>query len=51
LLFECQFLKEILTFRGEAAPMANLMFSVMGAVAEFERDLIRERQREREREN
>ena len=26
--------------------MANLMLSVLGAVAQFERDLIRERQRE-----
>ena len=26
--------------------MANLLLSVMGAFAEFERDLIRERQRE-----
>ena len=40
------FLKEGLTFTGEDAPMANLMFSVTGAVAQFERDLIRERQRE-----
>ncbi|WP_263385861.1 recombinase family protein [Granulicella arctica] len=40
------FLKEGLTFTGEDAPMANLMLSVMGAVAQFERDLIRERQRE-----
>jgi DNA invertase Pin-like site-specific DNA recombinase len=40
------FLKEALTFTGEDAPMANLMLSVMGAVAQFERDLIRERQRE-----
>ena len=40
------FLKESLTFKGENAPMANLMLSVMGAVAEFERDLLRERQRE-----
>ena len=40
------FLKESLTFNGENAPMANLMLSVMGAVAEFERDLLRERQRE-----
>jgi DNA invertase Pin-like site-specific DNA recombinase len=28
------------------APMANLTISVMGTVAQFERDLIRERQRE-----
>ncbi|MBV9286525.1 MAG: recombinase family protein [Hyphomicrobiales bacterium] len=41
-----QFLKEGLTFTGDASPMANLMLSVLGAVAQFERDLIRERQRE-----
>jgi DNA invertase Pin-like site-specific DNA recombinase len=31
---------------GEDSPMANLMLSVMGAFAEFERSLIRERQKE-----
>ena len=41
-----QFIKENLTFTGEDSPMANLMLSVMGAFAEFERELIRERQRE-----
>ena len=41
-----QFIKENLTFTGEDSPMANLMLSVLGAVAQFERDLIRERQRE-----
>ena len=41
-----QFMKESLTFTGEDSPMANLMLSVMGAFAEFERALIRERQRE-----
>jgi DNA invertase Pin-like site-specific DNA recombinase len=41
-----QFLKESLTFTGEDSPMANLLLSVMGAFAEFERALIRERQRE-----
>ena len=40
------FAKEHLTFTGEDSPMANLMLSVMGAFAEFERALIRERQRE-----
>ncbi len=38
-----EFLKEHLTFTGEDSPMANLMLSVMGAFAEFERALIRER--------
>jgi DNA invertase Pin-like site-specific DNA recombinase len=41
-----EFLKEHLTFTGEDSPMANLMLSVMGAFAEFERALIHERQRE-----
>lgn len=41
-----EFLKGHLSFTGEDAPMATLMLSVMGAVAEFERTLIRERQRE-----
>ena len=41
-----EFAKEHLTFTGEDSPMANLMLSVMGAFAEFERALIRERQRE-----
>ncbi|MBG6184660.1 DNA invertase Pin-like site-specific DNA recombinase [Arthrobacter sp. CAN_A214] len=41
-----EFLKENLTFTGTDSPMANLMLSVMGAFAEFERALISERQRE-----
>ena len=41
-----EFVKESLTFTGEDSPMANLMLSVMGAFAEFERPLIKERQRE-----
>lgn len=41
-----EFMKEHLTFTNEATPMANLMLSVMGAFAEFERSLIKERQRE-----
>jgi len=41
-----EFVKENLTFTGEDSPMANLMLSVMGAFAEFERTLILERQRE-----
>jgi DNA invertase Pin-like site-specific DNA recombinase len=41
-----KFVKEGLEFTGEKSPIANMMLSVMGAVAEFERDLIRERQRE-----
>ena len=41
-----EFVKENLTFAGEDSPLANLMLSVMGAFAEFERALIGERQRE-----
>ena len=41
-----EFVKENLTFTGEDSPLANLMLSVMGAFAEFERALIRQRQRE-----
>ena len=41
-----EFIKEGLTFTGADSPMANLMLSVMGAFAEFERSLLRERQRE-----
>lgn len=41
-----EFAKECLTFTGEDSPMANLMLSIMGAFTEFERALIRERQRE-----
>ncbi len=41
-----EFVKECLTFTGEDSPMSNLLLSVMGAFAEFERALIRERQRE-----
>ena len=40
------FVKESLAFTGEDSPMAHLMLSVMGAFAEFERSLLRERQRE-----
>ena len=43
---EVHFVKEQLTFTGEDTAIANLMLSVMGAFAEFERSLIRERQRE-----
>ena len=41
-----RFVKENLTFTGEDSPMANLLLSLLGAVAEFERSMIRERQRE-----
>ena len=38
-----QFIKENLKFTGEDSPMANLLLSVMGAFAEFERAMLRER--------
>ena len=41
-----QFLKEGLTFTGDDSPMSKLLLNVMGAMAEFERELIKERQRE-----
>jgi len=41
-----RFVKENLTFTGEDSPMATLLLSLLGAVAEFERSMIRERQRE-----
>ena len=43
---QVQFVKEQLTFTGDDTAMATLLLSVMGAFAEFERSLIRERQRE-----
>jgi DNA invertase Pin-like site-specific DNA recombinase len=41
-----EFVKEALTFTGEDSALSKLLLSVMGAFAEFERSLIRERQRE-----
>jgi len=41
-----QFVKENLTFSGDDSPMSRLLLSMMGAFAEFERAIIRERQRE-----
>jgi len=43
---QVRFVKQQLTFTGEDTVMANLLLSVMGAFAEFERSLIGERQRE-----
>ncbi|WBA79921.1 recombinase family protein [Endozoicomonas sp. GU-1] len=39
-----QFHKENLVFTGDSNPMHKLMFQMMGAFAEFERSMIRERQ-------
>ena len=41
-----KFIKESLEFTGNDSAMSNLLLSVMGAFAEFERSLIRERQME-----
>jgi DNA invertase Pin-like site-specific DNA recombinase len=41
-----KFNKENLTFTGEKNPMQDLQLAVMGAVAQFELAMIRERQRE-----
>jgi DNA invertase Pin-like site-specific DNA recombinase len=41
-----QFIKENLVFSGDDSAMSQLLLSVMGAFAEFERSLIKERQRE-----
>ena len=41
-----EFKKENLTFSGDDSPMSTLLLSVMGAFAEFERSLIKERQLE-----
>ncbi len=41
-----EFVKESLAFTGEDSPMNVLLLSMLGAVAEFERSMILERQRE-----
>ena len=41
-----QFLKERLAFSGQDDPFQRLQLQIIGAVAEFERALIKERQRE-----
>jgi DNA invertase Pin-like site-specific DNA recombinase len=41
-----EFVKEGLSFTGEDSPLATLLLSMMGAFAEFERAILRERQRE-----
>ncbi len=43
---QVQSVKEQLNFTGEGTAMSNLLLSVMGAFAEFERQLGKERQRE-----
>jgi DNA invertase Pin-like site-specific DNA recombinase len=41
-----RFVKEGMAFTGDDSPMNQLLLSMLGAVAEFERSMIRERQRE-----
>jgi len=41
-----RFEKEGMTFAGDASPINNLLLTMLGGVAEFERALIRERQQE-----
>ena len=41
-----KFIKESLEFTGDDSAISNLLLSVMGAFAEFERSLIKERQME-----
>ena len=43
---QVQFMKEGMLFSGDDTAMSKLLLSVMGAFAEFERSLLRERQRE-----
>ncbi|GLK91598.1 hypothetical protein GCM10017655_46620 [Pseudomonas turukhanskensis] len=43
---QIKFDKENLFFTGEHHPTQELMLSIMGSVAQFERAMIRERQRE-----
>lgn len=43
---QVQFVKEGMLFTGEDTAMSKLLLSVMGAFAEFERSLLKERQRE-----
>lgn len=41
-----RFMKEALTFDGNASPMQTMILQVMGSFAQFERSLIKERQKE-----
>lgn len=40
------FIKENLTFKGDETPMDNFLLNIIGAVSEFERSIIKERQKE-----
>lgn len=41
-----RFMKESLTFTGDESPMQTMILQVMGSFAQFERSMIRERQKE-----
>lgn len=41
-----RFMKESLTFTGDESPMQTMILQVMGSFAQFERSLIKERQKE-----
>ena len=41
-----EFVKENLVFTGDDSPMSKMMLGIMGSVAQFERSMILERQRE-----
>lgn len=41
-----KFMKESLTFAGDTSPMSQLLLTLLGAVAEFERAIIAERRKE-----
>jgi DNA invertase Pin-like site-specific DNA recombinase len=41
-----EFIKENLTFTGDDSPMNTLLLGILGSIAQFERSLIKERQRE-----
>ena len=43
---QVEFVKENLQFTGEDTNISRLMLSIMGAVAEFERSMLKERHRE-----
>jgi DNA invertase Pin-like site-specific DNA recombinase len=43
---QVHFIKENLIFKGDNSPLDNLLLNVIGAVSEFEKALINERQRE-----
>jgi DNA invertase Pin-like site-specific DNA recombinase len=43
---EVEFISESLVFKGDDSPMSTLLLCMLGAIAEFELALIRERQRE-----